>query len=584
MNDASSTPVVLLAFANDQDAYLQMIVRERKAIAKALQEYDDRRYIKVVKEENTSVKDVFDLCTRYADRVAVFHYGGHADGTQLQLEAGGRAEMAHAAGLAQLLGQQQSLQLVFLNGCATLEQVRTLFDAGVRAVIATAVPINDEVATSFAEQFYQSLGGGATIRRAFDTARAFVTTRFGTAKEIGEFRAVGGASQAASGRPSVPWGLYVNPQAKGDEALTWTLPQVAEHQVVIRGAVTSTTVAAPVNTVLTKILLEQVSANGLTLQVKDEDGDVDERLIRAGIMDSFPTPVGEQIRNLFEHDVADMQRLQQLLVTYEVTVQFACFALLSQLWNARVASPAMVISGDDAAEIGGFLALSGDQQPMFDYVKVIAAAGRVLQQHAIPPFLAELPRLMDALQEDAFSAAHRFLEATRAEMARGSVGNDAVSAYCAQGEAHLGTIMAALSFLVRYKLGTVKNIDMRKERNKPPQYVHRIVKLTRISAPTMDQPEVFAGFTDTASVILLRSFKKLADYLNLSPFVIDENALATPPEDKSKLFFYSHHDAASDSYHFRFVSDRDQLLAISGSTYPNVKAQFDEFREAMSSR
>ena len=134
--DESTTPVVLLAFANDHDAYLDMIVSERKAIAKALQEYDDRRYIKVVKEENTAVADIFDLCTHYANRIAIFHYGGHASGTQLQLEAAGQAEMANAVGLAQLLGQEKALQLVFLNGCATQPQVETLFACGVKAVIA----------------------------------------------------------------------------------------------------------------------------------------------------------------------------------------------------------------------------------------------------------------------------------------------------------------------------------------------------------------------------------------------------------------------------------------------------------------
>jgi hypothetical protein len=191
VNETSSTPVVILAFANDQDAYLQNIVKERKAIARALQEHDDRRYIKVVKEENTSIRDIFDLCTRYADRIAVLHYGGHASGTQLQLEgATGAAELANATGLAQLLGQQQGLQLVFLNGCATLDQVQTLFACGVKAVIATAVPINDAMATEFAEQFYQALTNRATIKRAFDTAKAFVTARYGKTKEVGEFRAV----------------------------------------------------------------------------------------------------------------------------------------------------------------------------------------------------------------------------------------------------------------------------------------------------------------------------------------------------------------------------------------------------------
>ena len=58
MANESTTPVVLLAFANDRDDYLQMIIRERKAIARALQDADDKGYIKVVKEEIPAVPQV----------------------------------------------------------------------------------------------------------------------------------------------------------------------------------------------------------------------------------------------------------------------------------------------------------------------------------------------------------------------------------------------------------------------------------------------------------------------------------------------------------------------------------------------
>ena len=69
------------------------------------------------------------------DRLVVFHYGGHANGTLLQLEDGAES----AVGLARLLGQMRSLKLVFLNGCATQGHAALLRDAGVPAVIATSV-------------------------------------------------------------------------------------------------------------------------------------------------------------------------------------------------------------------------------------------------------------------------------------------------------------------------------------------------------------------------------------------------------------------------------------------------------------
>ncbi|HPU15028.1 MAG TPA: hypothetical protein PK808_03005, partial [Polymorphobacter sp.] len=114
MSDANTTPVVILAFANDQDDYLQNIQVERGAVSRALQDYDDKSYIKLWKQESTSIKDFFDLFDRYAGRVAIFHYGGHANGSALQLEAEtGATELANAGGLAARLGRETALQLVF---------------------------------------------------------------------------------------------------------------------------------------------------------------------------------------------------------------------------------------------------------------------------------------------------------------------------------------------------------------------------------------------------------------------------------------------------------------------------------------
>jgi len=85
MSEEKSNPVIVLAFANDQDKYLEMIRRERKNVFKALQSYHDQGYVQVHKEESTAIKDIFDLFNRYTDRIAIFHYGGHASGTHLQL-------------------------------------------------------------------------------------------------------------------------------------------------------------------------------------------------------------------------------------------------------------------------------------------------------------------------------------------------------------------------------------------------------------------------------------------------------------------------------------------------------------------
>ena len=215
-------PVIILAFANSKDHYLQTICRERKNIFESLQSHDDKEYIKVHKEENTSIEDIFKLFNRYPDRIVVFHYGGHAGSNHLQLEnATGERQDAYAIGLAQLMGQQKQLKLVFLNGCATLNQVDMLLTSGVGAVIATSVEIGDEMATEFAEQFYNSLAGQATIQQAFETAKAFISTKYPQAKELNRY-----CRNALRDRiekypnGEIPWGLYNDEP----EILEWKLP------------------------------------------------------------------------------------------------------------------------------------------------------------------------------------------------------------------------------------------------------------------------------------------------------------------------------------------------------------------------
>ncbi len=61
----------------------------------------------------------------------------------LKSEEGGSA-IAHSEGLVSFLGNQDGLQLVFINGCSSKPQASDLLEAGVPAVIGTSQPIVDE--------------------------------------------------------------------------------------------------------------------------------------------------------------------------------------------------------------------------------------------------------------------------------------------------------------------------------------------------------------------------------------------------------------------------------------------------------
>ena len=335
----SKKPVIVLAYSNDHDAYLDMIIRERKNVYKTLSAYHDEDYVQVEKSEHTSIDDFFEIFERYNNRVAILHYGGHASGSHLQLEGATGSENASADGLSQLMGLQKGLQLVFLNGCATYGQVESLLDAGVKSVIATSVAINDVKATEFAEQFYRALAKKASIGQAFRVAKAFLTTKYNdnSLKEVKKTKGLKlkRTKKKENSASEMPWGLYT----RDESSLKWKLPRMAHNELIVRGSSGGATKKVELNKKFIQTLFKTLSkynedVQDLLARAKKK-GKMEFRLVRQAIVDSYPAPIGEQLRKLFAGDEIKEERLRQLVRTYDVTLRLLTFSMFSQLWDAK---------------------------------------------------------------------------------------------------------------------------------------------------------------------------------------------------------------------------------------------------------
>ena len=169
-------PVVLSYFSQSGDSdkeYLQFLEDEYKSIGKAWEQYQIQagsdRYFEVdfPPRGRADGDEVAEDIRNYKHRILIFHFSGHAACEQLLFKNGS----SHARGLAGLLGEAQNLKLVFLNGCATYDQVKLLFENNVKIVIATKGKVNDGIAREFSETFYKALSDtDYTIRSAFEHA------------------------------------------------------------------------------------------------------------------------------------------------------------------------------------------------------------------------------------------------------------------------------------------------------------------------------------------------------------------------------------------------------------------------------
>ena len=205
-------PVFLLTFANDRERYLRNLPAEQRRLREALQPGETAKRWETEFRLPATLSDLVDVFTRSdrRNRIAIFHFAGHAGDYELLLEAeDGGGAVADAGGLALFLAQQRGLHLVFLNGCSTEGHVQGLLDAGIPVVIATSRAIEDAAAAEFAAQFYRGLAGGATLRVAFAQAAATLQMARGS-----DTRGVYVASRRQDvGSDRWPWELRYAPGA-----------------------------------------------------------------------------------------------------------------------------------------------------------------------------------------------------------------------------------------------------------------------------------------------------------------------------------------------------------------------------------
>jgi hypothetical protein len=217
-------PIIFLAFANDnenREAYLRNLIKEKNQIISALKPIEGKLCEYIVLN-NASIKAIFNTFQENKNRIAIFHFSGHASSDALMLEdENGDHGYADSAGMTPFLARQQGLKLVFLNGCATEEQAKEMMEMGVPMVIGTSKSINDETASKFSTRFYDGIAKGQPLEKAWKDAIDLVkTTKKGTKK-------LKGLKLRRDGSSDFPWRRWIR---RGSEAVKeWNLPLAAKN-------------------------------------------------------------------------------------------------------------------------------------------------------------------------------------------------------------------------------------------------------------------------------------------------------------------------------------------------------------------
>lgn len=565
-----SQPVFFLAFANDQDSHLPLLEQERKVVRQHLLPLENDQYIQLLTESAATINDITGLLTQVKDRLAIFHYAGHAESDKLFLTD----QAANSDGLADLLGTQTNLKLVFLNGCSTREQVERLLQNGVPAVIATAVPVGDSAAKEFANAFYKALATQHTIKEAFDIAASRQKMANGPAVEW----------HRGQGFPVVeedifPWGLYTHDEAK--EILDWKIPLVSSGTFIISNAGYKYKSDQVMNKKIVETIANSIVDYNFKVQFMFQDAkrrkkEPKMRELRAAVIDAFPTPIGMHLRRLIQSDKVSVDRLQRIVNLYSVTIEFLAFILMAQLWDEWYKNEKLNIPQSQTDIIAKFAQANKAKFDGFNYFDIIRGVSDIFELNGIVPFVSEFGTMKDEFYEDSdLLKAHLALEEMKGHL-QGTIAAEEIESYCVQSEDHLCTLFSQIGFAAKYTMATIKTIELQKERHADPNFRHNLVILNRLmeSIGVLDDVLESESYSDNNSVVLLNTEDEVFPYLNLSPFIIDENALSG--QYNSKLFFFRYLDG--DGLIYELIENRKDQLIVSDDKYPQVKRQFQAFK------
>ena len=542
---------ILLAFANSDNPakHLPTLTHEYDGLINALQDRERNADFRVISRPLATRTQLLADIRAWEQDICLFLFSGHAGRDRLLLEDGS----GDADGIAAMLSRCPNLKVVILNGCSTAKQVDQLHQSGIPIIIATSSPIGDETATQFSIALFNNLSKHKLpIREAFFRA-VDVARVYGQQQRVDLSRGLDTGQDLAKDEPL--WGLYY--QEKDESLLdSWHLPTKDLPVGEGKGKVNE-----KIRIALTKIAkrYEITSTPNATL----------ERLpfvISEPIRCLTAPESKNQKKNQF-YDTPSWERFQMILYAYRAIVNLTTFGLLAEAWGRSLrGSNPQQLPDDCLIAIKKALFTPANSDTQVSNLSVLKLVGKALVTDCDSIFLTEMKAVLDALNRDEIGKVLDDLESkiTNQNHLKSYFGSASETLkLCLEAENSFSVVLLVFGFWVKYSLTSIKNIELLKFRHlKNPSYLHQFVPLQiHAIARAQDERHTIAIALESCSIILHPYGHWQEGGLNLSPFLVDQNALLRLATS-DVYYLVSFSVKQSGLFCYRKVSSYDAVWAI----------------------
>jgi hypothetical protein len=313
---------------------------------------------------------------------------------------------------------------------------------------------------------------------------------------------------------------------------------------------------------------------------ESEDEEVDYRVLGDQIIKNFPWPIGIELRRLFSASVRELDRLRldQIFKTIERTMQFMSFVMLSQLWQDAIRKK-IIITDNIAKEFESKVTVL----TMGNFTWLIRAIGSLYQDNNLEWFMPEINENFDKK----FYAALDFWVPERNEIGHYQINltQEEIERRCVDYEEKLTCILLEIAFLAKYSLVSVREIEVRKPKNRTAKF-HHVIDLLNSSDSDFAAKEIEEDkYSESRSVLLMKSIKSIDEYLNLSPLIIDTHSEVLDTKEKfgikKDIFMYTKFRNDQLMYVGTEVTEKCDLRAL--GNYAQLVEEFKELLASISS-
>jgi len=307
---------------------------------------------------------------------------------------------------------------------------------------------------------------------------------------------------------------------------------------------------------------------------KDDPADaIDNRVLADLIIKHFPWPIGVELRRLFSGSMRqlDRGRLDQLFKTIERTIQFLSFVMLAQLWEEKIKR-----NFDFPKEYATQFKNRISVLSLGNYTWLIRATGNLFESLSLAPFMPEMSEML----HKKFYEALDFWVPERNEIGHYQINltDEEIQKRCVEYEDKLTFILGEISFIVKYKLVTIREIKVLKNKHKQPRFNHLMDLLNNSDSDFKATEMQHDLFADSNSVLLMKDFKVPNEFLNLSPLVIDTRPEIIDSKEKFNLkkdiFMYTKFGNDKLMYVGTEITEKCDLSSL--SNYPVLVEQFKD--------